>query len=64
VHDNHGKRDEHLPPGDGDIDFKPIAGALRSISYNGLLIAEPWDPEHQLEAGRKAMKGLKNIFGG
>jgi len=64
VHDNHGEQDEHLPPGDGDIDFKPIVGALRAINYNGLLVAEPWSPEDPMKAGRKAMRRLKNIFGG
>ena len=63
VHDNHGKQDEHLPPGDGDINFKPVADALRAINYGGLLIAELWNPEHSLEAGRKGMRKLRDIFG-
>lgn len=64
VHDNHGKWDEHLPPGDGDIDFKSIVSALRSVGYDGLLIAEPWDPEHPLETGRKTMERIRSIFSG
>ncbi len=62
VHDNHGERDEHLPPGDGDIDFKPAASALRTIGYGGLLIVEPWSPRHPLEAGRKGVEMIKKIF--
>jgi sugar phosphate isomerase/epimerase len=62
VHDNHGEHDEHLLPGDGDIDFKPVASALRSINYGGLLIAELWDPERPLETARKGMEKLGSIF--
>ena len=29
LHDNHGKTDEHLPPGQGDIDFTPIFDLAR-----------------------------------
>jgi len=63
AHDNHGRRDEHLPPGDGDIDFKPVADALRAINYDRLLITEFWDLEHLLEVGRKRMRKLRDIFG-
>jgi sugar phosphate isomerase/epimerase len=62
VHDNHGKQDDHLPPGDGDINFKPVVEALQTINYGGLLIAEFWNPEHPLETGRKGMKELRNLF--
>ncbi len=63
VHDNHGVEDEHLPPGDGDIDFKPVVNALRSIKYDGLLIAELWKSKHPLEAARKGIKKARDIFG-
>lgn len=62
VHDNHGERDEHLVPGDGDIDFKPAVKALRSINYDGLVIAELWNPWRPLEIGRKGMKRLGELF--
>ncbi|MFQ6129850.1 MAG: sugar phosphate isomerase/epimerase family protein [Candidatus Hadarchaeaceae archaeon] len=62
VHDNRGKDDDHLPPGDGDINFKPVVEALRAINYGGLLIAELWNPKHPLETGRKGMKKLRNLF--
>jgi len=62
VHDNRGKNDDHLPPGDGDINFKPVVDALRAINYRGLLIAELWNPESPLETGRKGMKKLRDIF--
>lgn len=62
VHDNHGKDDDHLPPGDGDINFKPVVEALRAINYRGLLIAELCNPERPLETGRKGMKKLRDLF--
>lgn len=63
VHDNYGMEDDHLPPGDGDIDFKPAADTLRAINYDGLLIAELWKPKHPLEAARKGIKKTRDIFG-
>lgn len=62
VHDNHGKLDDHLPPGDGEINFKPVVEALREIKYNGLLIAEFWNPQHPLETGKKGMERLRKLF--
>ncbi len=63
VHDNHSMEDDHLPPGDGDIDFKPAADTLRAINYDGLLIAELWKPKHPLEVARKGIKKIRDIFG-
>ena len=62
IHDNHGEHDEHLPPGDGNIDFKPVVKALRSINYDGLVIAELWNPQQPLEIGRKGMERLGELF--
>lgn len=63
VHDNHGMEDDHLPPGDGDIDFKPAADTLRAINYDGLLIAELWNPANPPEAAQKGIKKTRDIFG-
>ncbi len=45
VHDNHGKRegpswDEHLIPGEGDIDWKGFVSVLKSIDYSGTFLLE------------------------
>jgi sugar phosphate isomerase/epimerase len=37
IHDNHGETDEHLLPGDGNIDFLPLLRSLQSINYRGFL---------------------------
>jgi len=62
IHDNQGRMDDHLPPGDGKINFKPIVEAIREIKYSGFLIAEFWDPQHPLETAQKGMERLKKLF--
>lgn len=62
IHDNRGKVDDHLPPGDGEINFEPIVDALKNIKYNGLLIAELWDPRKTLETGKRGLERLKKLF--
>lgn len=64
VHDNHGEKDEHLPPYDGTIDW-PAAVKLLKTAPNGHLplvleLKEKTGPDapgtaEQLEAARKAM---------
>ncbi len=40
LHDNHGKTDEHLPLGEGTIDYAAFARALRTVGYTGLYMME------------------------
>lgn len=40
VHDNHGKEDEHLPPGMGTVDWPSVVAALRRIRYAGPFLME------------------------
>ncbi|MFH1074469.1 MAG: sugar phosphate isomerase/epimerase [Candidatus Firestonebacteria bacterium] len=40
LHDNHGKLDEHLPLGKGNINFKKIIKLLRKNGYDGTLTLE------------------------
>lgn len=63
VHDNHGAFDDHLPPGDGEIDFGPAAEALREINYSGMITVELWDPMRPDDAGRRGMARAREIFG-
>jgi sugar phosphate isomerase/epimerase len=62
MHDNQGRVDDHLPPGDGKINFKPIVGAIREIKYNGFIIAEFWDPQRPLETAQRGIGRLKKLF--
>ncbi|MGE3275452.1 MAG: sugar phosphate isomerase/epimerase family protein [Vicinamibacterales bacterium] len=38
--DNHGRFDDHLPPGDGALDWPTITGSLREAGYQGAIILE------------------------
>jgi len=40
VHDNHGEKDEHLPPGWGTIRWPQVLSALRKINYTGPFMME------------------------
>lgn len=62
VHDNRGRLDDHLPPGDGEINFKTVVEAVREIKYNGLVIAELWNPKCPQETGKRGMERLKKLF--
>jgi len=40
LHDNHRKKDEHLLPFDGDIDWAKVLEALEAVQYSGSLTME------------------------
>ncbi len=46
LHDNHGRADEHLPVGDGTIDFSPLQKHLRMISFAPSITLEARSLEH------------------
>jgi sugar phosphate isomerase/epimerase len=54
VHDNHGQADEHLPLGEGIIDFDLLFGLVGHYAPEAVLTIEAHTPEH-LE------RALKNI---
>lgn len=43
LQDNYGQRDDHLPPGDGLIDWEEVARALVEVNYQGCLMLELTD---------------------
>jgi len=64
LHDNHGEKDEHLPPYDGSIDWKSAIPVLKGAPENNLAIvlelkektgADAPGMTEQLAAARKAM---------
>lgn len=63
-HDNHGTHDEHLPLGDGDINFKPIIEALKETNYGGKIILEVWHPrlKRPMKVGRIGLKNVREIL--
>lgn len=46
LHDNHGRADEHLPVGDGTIDFSPLQKHLRMMSFAPSITLEARSLEH------------------
>lgn len=61
IDDNHGSSDDHLIPGEGNIDFVPFFKALKEIGYDGFVTAElGWkytqDPDAAIE---KCLVNLK-----
>jgi sugar phosphate isomerase/epimerase len=62
LHDNHGERDEHLVPGQGSIDFKPIIRALKAINYDGFIVVELFDPGNAFETGRLGLEKTRELL--
>jgi sugar phosphate isomerase/epimerase len=72
IHDNHGEKDEHLPPYDGSIDWAAAVKTLKSASEPNLPLMlelkEKIGPDApsaqvQLEAARKAMDRFEEEWG-
>ena len=50
-------------PGFGDVDFKPIAAALREVGYDGVVSVEVFKFEEGAEAiARRSIEYLKGVF--
>jgi sugar phosphate isomerase/epimerase len=72
LHDNHGDKDEHLPPYDGTIEWPAAIKLLKSAPQTGLPLVlelkEKTGPEapgaaEQLAAARKAMDRFEKAWG-
>lgn len=62
VHDNHGSSDEHLPPGDGVIDWRELLRDLALAHFHGAMILEVAgcdDPAATMERARKGRALLR-----
>jgi sugar phosphate isomerase/epimerase len=55
VHDNHGQRDDHMPIGDGSIDFDLYFKLMKQYAPNAVYTIEA----HDREKVELAMKRLK-----
>ena len=65
VHDNAGRRDDHLPPFAGRIDWDVAMMATQKIGYDGVLMLEVGDTGHPAEVLKKmaAARGrLEKLF--
>lgn len=55
IHDNHGQKDEHLPVGSGNVDWKKVLKAL--AGYKGRYVTEA----RSLTQGQKSMERLRKL---
>ena len=58
IHDNHGQTDEHLPPGEGQIDFDLLFALLRQHAPDAVYTIET----HSTEKMQRALKALENYL--
>lgn len=59
LHDNHGRADEHLPVGEGTIEFAPLQQHLASMVRPPSITLEAHSPDHLIRSLRQA----KALFG-
>lgn len=52
AHDNHGKKDEHLPLGRGKINFRRVASSLKKINYNRTITFEVFTSDLDAQKSR------------
>ena len=55
-HDNHGRKDEHLPIGEGLIDHEEIVRALKNIEYDRTITLEVFTNSNDAISSRNKLK--------
>lgn len=58
IHDNHGKQDEHLPLGEGNIDFKKVVKLLKELNYDKTITFEVFTSRPDAARSRHLLKKL------
>ena len=61
VHDNHGRRDEHLVPFEGTIDWAGALAALQKIGYDGTLMLELAGADPAAPALKRARQAIARL---
>lgn len=61
IDDVRDRRHEHLPLGEGELDFPPLLGALRDVGYEGLVLVEL--SRHSHEAPLLAARSIATLRG-
>ena len=65
AHDNHGRFDDHLAPGDGAIDWRAVASALIAVHYAGWVVLELKCPDVPLaDHFRHARHAAERVLNG
>jgi sugar phosphate isomerase/epimerase len=58
IHDNRGLRDDHLPVGEGTINFRGVLLAVRDAGAMPILTVEP----HRRDHFPRSVAGLREIL--
>jgi sugar phosphate isomerase/epimerase len=58
IHDNHGKQDEHLPLGNGKIDFRKVVKLLKEYGYDKTVTFEVFTSQRDAARSRDYFKKL------
>jgi sugar phosphate isomerase/epimerase len=58
MHDNHGKHDEHLPLGNGKIDFRKVVKLLKNYNYDRTVTFEVFTSTRDAARSRDLFKRL------
>jgi sugar phosphate isomerase/epimerase len=61
VHDNHGRRDEHLAPFEGTIDWTAAVTALQKIGYDGTMMLEIAGANGSVPALERARRAVARL---
>ncbi|MCC5909610.1 MAG: sugar phosphate isomerase/epimerase [Clostridiaceae bacterium] len=59
LHDNNGEQDQHLPLGEGTIDFQVFFAKLKEIQYDSVMICEIFG---EIESQQKNLKQLEILM--
>ena len=59
IHDNRGERDEHLPIGDGSIDFQRVLEGLQG--YTGKMVIESRSLNEAIRGKKRLMEFMDQI---
>lgn len=60
--DNDGTKLDHLPLGQGTVDFELVIKKLKEIGYDKFLIVDLWYPQNPIEGARLSLEHLKKLI--
>jgi sugar phosphate isomerase/epimerase len=60
--DNHGKHDDHLPPGEGVIDWQAVRNALERARYRGIFLCETGGEGPSSDNVKRLASSVSRIF--
>jgi sugar phosphate isomerase/epimerase len=63
VSDNRGSTDDHLPPGDGVIDWPRFQSALEAVGYAGVFMLEVSGNGDIAAHVQRAVAGARRVLG-